>query len=129
MKHFIPTNRIPSNMAQVANAGQIKHSRALGWERSRKVPVSLANERAIEEYHDTLHDLVEKARADHAKVMGGPSGVICCKRIAGNCFHIVGHGIAEGKPRIVASFDEVKAFAKSIGYHTVVMGAVRAHVE
>jgi hypothetical protein len=42
MKHFIPTNRLPSAHAKVEDSGQIKPTKRNGWESQKNLPTQVA---------------------------------------------------------------------------------------
>jgi hypothetical protein len=53
---------------------------------------------------------------------------LLCKKVKGNKVQIIGHGIDENTPRVVQNFAAAKDYAREIGRHFVVMGAIHAKV-
>lgn len=119
---FFNRTSLGSNFRLVENAGQIKPSKAERWEQQRRLPVNVHNARVIAEDKALRESFVERARTK------APELGVVARKVSGNRFQIIGHGIDESTPRIVDSFQAVKDYAKSIGRNFVKMGAITANV-
>ena len=100
---------LKSNFSAVENSAMFKKVRAHRWECSQRQTSGFLAAQRYEKALANINGMIEAARNPEMNTQK----VILARKMKGNNFKIIGHGVT------VVGFDEVKKFAKSIGYTRV----------